>query len=93
MMEAPLVQLPGTRTILDAERYIEMVEPIPADGGNFTLKSRIVGVHKASDSQWSSAAISRHQPPSAAISRHQPTYHAHQFSHHASLTCREAKVA
>lgn len=46
MMEGPFIQLPGANFFLDAERYIEMVRPLPADGGSFTLKSRIAGVHK-----------------------------------------------
>lgn len=37
--------LPGTRTLLDGERYIEMVAPLPAEGGSLTLRSRLVGVH------------------------------------------------
>jgi len=49
MMEAGLLErvaLPGTMTVLDAERYIEAVQPLPAGGGSFTLRSRVVGVHK-----------------------------------------------
>eukprot|EP00038_Savillea_parva_P011070 m.194884 g.194884 ORF g.194884 m.194884 type:complete len:297 (-) comp19316_c0_seq1:147-1037(-) len=38
--------LPGVRVGLDGERFIERIRPLPTDGGEFTLKSRLVGVHK-----------------------------------------------
>jgi hypothetical protein len=41
-----LPPIPGVRVGLDGERYVEMLRPIPTDGGEFTLRERIVGVHK-----------------------------------------------
>lgn len=47
MMEgAPMPVLPGTRVGLDGERYIECIRPLDVDGGDLTMKSRIIGVHK-----------------------------------------------
>jgi len=43
---ARLPPLPGVKVGLDGERYVEMLKPIPPEGGDFILKSRVVGVHK-----------------------------------------------
>lgn len=45
MMQMALPVLPGTHTVLDGERYIEMLAPVPADGASLTLRTRLVGVH------------------------------------------------
>jgi len=37
--------LPGTRVILDGERYLEVINPLPTEG-EFTLKSSLIGIHK-----------------------------------------------
>ena len=44
MMQQPMPFLPGTRVILDAERYIERVRPLPPDGGSLQLRTKLVGV-------------------------------------------------
>ena len=44
MMQQPIPFLPGTRVILDAERYIERVRPLPSEGGSLQLRTRLVGV-------------------------------------------------
>ena len=44
MMQSPMPFLPGTRVILDAERYIERVRPLPTDGGSLLLRTKLVGV-------------------------------------------------
>lgn len=36
--------LPGTRALLDGERFIERVKPIPAEGAALVLRSKLVGV-------------------------------------------------
>mmetsp|Transcript_33070 Transcript_33070/g.72251 ORF Transcript_33070/g.72251 Transcript_33070/m.72251 type:complete len:296 (+) Transcript_33070:54-941(+) len=38
--------LEGIKAGLDGERYIEMINPLPADGAELTLKTRLIGVHK-----------------------------------------------
>ena len=44
MMASPTPFLPGTRVILDAERYIECVRPLPPDGASLSLRTKLVGV-------------------------------------------------
>ena len=47
MQEAPrLPGLPGIKTVLDGERYIEKVNALDVDGAELRLQSRLVGVHK-----------------------------------------------
>jgi len=47
MAEGPnMPPLPGVRVALDGERYIEKVSELDPDGGELTLKSRIIGCHK-----------------------------------------------
>mmetsp|Transcript_12485 Transcript_12485/g.26724 ORF Transcript_12485/g.26724 Transcript_12485/m.26724 type:complete len:303 (-) Transcript_12485:3638-4546(-) len=38
--------LPGIKVGLDGERYLEMLEPLDVDGGEVTIKARLIGVHK-----------------------------------------------
>ena len=48
MMESPVMAmppLPGTRVILDGERYIEKLADLDPDGCECVLKSKLVGVH------------------------------------------------
>lgn len=42
----PLPPLRGMKVGLDGERYIEVVEPLDPSGGELTMKSRLIGVHK-----------------------------------------------
>lgn len=52
MQEAPrMPPLPGIKTILDGERYIEKVNPLDVDGAELRLQQRVVGVHKVSISR------------------------------------------
>ena len=44
MMQSPMPFLPGTRVILDAERYIERVRPLQTEGGSLQLRTKLVGV-------------------------------------------------
>eukprot|EP01125_Pyxidicula_operculata_P006349 TRINITY_DN2203_c0_g1_i1.p1 TRINITY_DN2203_c0_g1~~TRINITY_DN2203_c0_g1_i1.p1 ORF type:complete len:292 (-),score=68.20 TRINITY_DN2203_c0_g1_i1:134-1009(-) len=37
--------LSGTKVVLDGERYLEVVNPLPADGAELTLKSKAIGIH------------------------------------------------
>lgn len=46
MASNALPPLPGARTFLDGERYIEIVKPMPSAGGSFFLKTRLAGVFK-----------------------------------------------
>lgn len=47
MMEGPpLPPLPGIKVGLDGERHIEMIRPLDPEGGNVTVKSRLIGIHK-----------------------------------------------
>lgn len=47
MTEGPLMPpLKGVKVGLDGERCIEKLAEIDPDGGEFTLKSRLIGVHK-----------------------------------------------
>jgi peroxisomal enoyl-CoA hydratase 2 len=41
-----LPPLPGARAFLDGERYFELIKPLPSQGGEFMLKTRLVGVFK-----------------------------------------------
>lgn len=38
--------LPGVKVGLDGERYIEQLKPLDPEGGEYTMKSRFIGVHK-----------------------------------------------
>ena len=44
MMQQPMPMLPGTRVVLDAERYIECVRPLPTEGASLSLRTKLVGV-------------------------------------------------
>lgn len=46
MMSQPIVPLDGVRVGLDGERSIEKLAEIDPEGGELTLKSRLIGVHK-----------------------------------------------
>ena len=47
MMEGPpLPPLPGVKVGLDGERYVEMIRPLDVEGGDLTMKSRLIGIHK-----------------------------------------------
>jgi len=47
MMEANVVPpLPGVKFLLDGERFLEVLKPIPEDGGLFEMRSKVLGVHK-----------------------------------------------
>ncbi|KAL1527755.1 hypothetical protein AB1Y20_009140 [Prymnesium parvum] len=48
MQTQPMVELPGVRTVLDAERYIELVKPLPSEGGSFNLRSKVVSIQQKS---------------------------------------------
>jgi len=37
--------LPGTKVVLDGERYLEVLNPLPLEG-TFQLKSKVIGIHK-----------------------------------------------
>jgi acyl dehydratase len=37
--------LEGARAFLDGERFLEVLKPLPVEGGNFFLRTRLVGVH------------------------------------------------
>jgi peroxisomal enoyl-CoA hydratase 2 len=41
----PMPPLSGVKVALDGERYIEKIAPLDVDGGELTLKSRVIGVH------------------------------------------------
>ena len=45
MAEQPMVMLPGFRTVLDGERFIEMVNPLPTEPTELQMKSKTIGVH------------------------------------------------
>ena len=38
--------LPGVKVGLDGERYVEMIRPLSPEGGEITIKSRLIGIHK-----------------------------------------------
>jgi len=38
--------LPGIKVMLDGERYLEVVNPLPKEGAVLTIKNTLVGVHK-----------------------------------------------
>jgi 3-hydroxyacyl-CoA dehydrogenase/3a,7a,12a-trihydroxy-5b-cholest-24-enoyl-CoA hydratase len=38
--------LDGVRVMLDGERYVEMINPIPTEATTLKMKSRTIGVHK-----------------------------------------------
>jgi 3-hydroxyacyl-CoA dehydrogenase/3a,7a,12a-trihydroxy-5b-cholest-24-enoyl-CoA hydratase len=46
MMGAPQPRLPGVKVGLDAERYIEMVNPIDPEGAELFMQDKLIGVHK-----------------------------------------------
>jgi acyl dehydratase len=47
MMEGPaLPPLPGIKVGLDGERYVECIRPLDPEGGDVTIKSRLIGIHK-----------------------------------------------
>ena len=46
MATQDMVMLPGFKTVLDGERYIEMVNPLPTEPTELFLKSKNIGVHK-----------------------------------------------
>lgn len=47
MMEGPrMPPLPGVRVGLDGEREIIKLAPMPTDGSELTLRTRVIGVHK-----------------------------------------------
>ena len=37
--------LPGTKFLLDGERYLEVLRPLPPDGARMQLRTKLVGVH------------------------------------------------
>ena len=41
-----LLALPGVKVGLDGERYVEMIRPLDPQGGEVTIKSRLIGIHK-----------------------------------------------
>jgi len=41
-----LPPLKGIRVVLDGERYLEVINPLPKEGAELTLKSTLVGIHK-----------------------------------------------
>jgi len=47
MMEGPpLPPLPGIKVGLDGERMVEMIRPLDVEGGEISIKSRLIGIHK-----------------------------------------------
>ena len=42
----PQPRLPGVKVGVDAQRYVEKVKPMPAEGGTFELRSRLIAVTK-----------------------------------------------
>jgi len=38
--------LKGVKVLLDGERYLEVVNPLPKDGAELTLKNTLIGIHK-----------------------------------------------
>lgn len=42
----PQPRLPGVKVGVDAQRYVEMIKPLPAEGGTFQLRSRLIAVSK-----------------------------------------------
>jgi len=46
MMKFPSAALPGVRSVLDAEKYIEKINELPNDGAKMSLKGRTIGVHQ-----------------------------------------------
>jgi 3-hydroxyacyl-CoA dehydrogenase/3a,7a,12a-trihydroxy-5b-cholest-24-enoyl-CoA hydratase len=45
MMRGPIVAIPGTKVVLDGERFMEKVNDLPTSPTKLVLRSRIVGVH------------------------------------------------
>lgn len=45
-IHVPQIKLPGEKGVLDGERYIEQINPIPPNGGQLVLASKVTGVHK-----------------------------------------------
>lgn len=47
MQDGPaLPPLPGIKVGLDGERYVECIRPLNPEGGELTVKSRLIGIHK-----------------------------------------------
>lgn len=46
MMNFPQAALPGTKGVLDAEKYIEKIAEIPKDGAKLNFVGRMAGVHQ-----------------------------------------------
>jgi len=47
MMDGMVVPpLPGSRFVLDGERYLQVLHPLPKDGGKLKLRSKLIGIHK-----------------------------------------------
>lgn len=42
----PMPPLPGIKVGLDGERFIEKLAPLDPEGGELTVKARLIGVHK-----------------------------------------------
>ena len=40
----PSPRLPGVKVGVDAQRYVEKIKPMPADGGTFQIRSRLIAV-------------------------------------------------
>lgn len=46
MQESMIVPpLPGTKVGVDGERYLEILHPLPVEGGTFEMKQTLVGIH------------------------------------------------
>lgn len=46
MQESMIVPpLPGTKVGVDGERFLEILHPLPAEGGTFEMKQTLVGIH------------------------------------------------
>lgn len=46
MMQFPQPFLPNTKTVLDAEKYVEKINDLPKEGGKFNLVGKCVGCHQ-----------------------------------------------
>jgi len=45
-MMKTMTELDGIKVILDGERYLEVINPLPAEGAALKLKGTLIGVHK-----------------------------------------------